>query len=33
MKFGAFDDDILSFLILGTGIIMAIGRILYKKGN
>lgn len=33
MKYGAFDDDDLSFLIFATGIIMAIGRILYKRGK
>lgn len=33
MKLGAFDDDILFFVILATGIIMSVGMILYKKGN
>jgi Kef-type K+ transport system membrane component KefB len=33
MKLSTFDDDILFFIILATGIIMSIGMILYKKGN
>lgn len=33
MKLSAFDDDILFFIILATGIIMSIGMILYKKTN
>jgi len=33
MKLSSFDDDILFFIILATGIIMSIGMILYKKKN
>lgn len=33
MKLSAFNDDILLFVILATGIIMSIGMILYKKKN
>jgi Kef-type K+ transport system membrane component KefB len=33
MKLSNFDDDILFFIILATGIIMSIGMILYKKKN
>jgi NhaP-type Na+/H+ or K+/H+ antiporter len=33
MKLSTFDDDILFFIILATGIIMSIGMMLYKKGN
>jgi Kef-type K+ transport system membrane component KefB len=33
MKLSTFDDDILFFIILATGIIMSIGMILYKKTN
>jgi Sodium/hydrogen exchanger family len=33
MKLGSFDDHILFFIILATGIIMSVGMILYKKKN
>jgi len=33
MKLSTFDDDILFFIILATGIIMTIGMLLYKKEN
>jgi hypothetical protein len=33
MKLSTFDDRILFFIILATGIIMSIGMILYKKKN
>lgn len=33
MKMSTFDDDILFFIILATGIIMSIGMIFYKKRN
>lgn len=33
LKLSTFDDDILFFIILATGIIMSVGMILYKKGN
>lgn len=33
MKLSTFDDDILFFIILATGIIMSLGMIFYKKGN
>lgn len=33
MKLGSFNNDILFFIILATGIIMSLGMILYKKKN
>lgn len=33
MKLSTFDDDILFFIILATGIIMSLGMMFYKKGN
>jgi hypothetical protein len=33
MQLSSFDDDILFFIVLATGIIMSIGMIFYKKGN
>jgi len=33
MKLSNFDDDILFFIILATGIIMSVGMMLYKKKN
>ena len=33
MKLSNFDDDILFFIILATGIIMTLGMLLYKKKN
>jgi predicted membrane channel-forming protein YqfA (hemolysin III family) len=33
MKMSTFDDDILFFIILATGIIMSVGMLFYKKRN
>jgi hypothetical protein len=33
MKLSTFDDDILFFIIVTTGIIMSLGMMFYKKGN
>jgi Kef-type K+ transport system membrane component KefB len=33
MKLSTFDDDILFFIILATGVIMSLGMIFYKKTN
>lgn len=33
MKLSAFNDDILFFIILATGVIMSLGMIFYKKKN